>query len=105
MSSQHFSHMVYFTLKDNSEEARAALVTACHKHLSGHEGTVYFSVGKRANTDRDVNDHEFDVALNLVFDSREAHDRYQVAPRHDDFIRENKDGWAKVRVFDADLFS
>ena len=42
-----------------------------------------------------------DVALQLVFTDRAAHDAYQVAPRHATFIAENRDNWAQVRVFDA----
>jgi hypothetical protein len=39
----------------------------------------------------------------VVFESRAAHDAYQVAPRHVQFIEENKANWAKVRVFDANV--
>ncbi|MDG2380926.1 MAG: Dabb family protein [Pirellulaceae bacterium] len=95
--------MVYFSLKDKSPEACQGLVQACEKYLSGHDGTVYFSAGLRADADRDVNDKEFDVALNLVFESREAHDKYQVAPRHNEFIEGQRENWAKVRVFDSNL--
>jgi hypothetical protein len=50
---------------------------------------------------RPVNQTDFDVALQVVFDSREAHDAYQVAPRHNQFIEENKPNWERVRVFDS----
>ena len=50
---------------------------------------------------RDVNDRDFDVALNLVFENKAAHDKYQEHPRHTKFIEENRDTWAKVRVFDS----
>ena len=50
-----------------------------------------------------MNDKQFDVALHVVFESRAAHDQYQVHPRHVKFIEENKPNWATVRVFDADL--
>ena len=50
-----------------------------------------------------MNDAEFDVALLLVFRSREAHDRYQDHPRHQTFIEQNKASWKTVRVFDADV--
>ena len=33
---------------------------------------------------------------------RAAHDRYQVHPRHQAFIAENKAHWKNVRVFDAE---
>ena len=99
-------HMVYFTLKDNSQAAIDAMIVACKKHLSDHPGTVLFAAGTRVpDLTREVNDREFDVALHVVFESREAHDQYQVHERHTQFIEENKANWAKVRVFDADVTS
>jgi hypothetical protein len=96
------AHMVYFKLKDGSDAARQKLVAACKKYLTDHEGTVYFSAGILAEEfKRDVNDQDFDVALNLVFESKAAHDKYQVHPRHNQFIEENRETWAKVRVFDS----
>lgn len=97
------SHAVYFTLKDRSPAAAQALVESCRKHLTGHPGERYFSVGTCASYDRQVNDRDFDVALLIVFESHAAHDAYQVAPRHEQFIAENATAWAKVRVFDADV--
>lgn len=97
------SHAVYFTLKDRTPEAAAKLVESCRRHLTGHPGTVAFSVGTVASYDRQVNDRDHDVALTIVFESHAAHDAYQVADRHEQFIAENATTWAKVRVFDADL--
>jgi hypothetical protein len=95
-------HMVFFTLKERTPEAQAKLVAACDKYLSGHDGTVYYSAGGRVeDLTREVNDQDFDVALHVVFDSRAAHDAYQTAPRHLQFIEENRADWAKVRVFDS----
>ncbi|MFM1904668.1 MAG: hypothetical protein RLZZ440_2568 [Planctomycetota bacterium] len=98
------SHAVYFTLKDRTPEAAAALVAACRTHLTDHPGEVFFSAGTcAADYDRAVNDRDWDVALTIVFESRAAHDTYQTAPRHTQFIAENAPSWAKVRVFDADV--
>lgn len=98
------AHMVYFKLKERNYKAKERLVIACKKHLSGHDGTVYFSVGVLASDlKREVNDVDFDVALNLVFRNKAAHDKYQTHPRHLRFIEENKDSWAEVRVFDSYL--
>ncbi|MCI0640562.1 MAG: Dabb family protein [Gemmataceae bacterium] len=96
------AHMVYFSLKDNSKDAIKKLVDACHKYLSKHPGEVFYAAGGLAgDLKREVNDLDFDVALHLVFDSKAAHDRYQDADRHTQFINENKDNWKKVRVFDS----
>lgn len=96
------AHDVYFTLNDGSPEARARLVAACKRYLSGHEGTVYFSVGTlAAELQRPVNDRDFDVALHVHFRDKAAHDAYQEHPRHKRFIEEEQKNWKKVRVFDS----
>lgn len=101
---RQLAHMVYFKLKDASGANRAKLMAACKAYLSGHEGTVSFAVGGlAADMQREVNDRDFDVSLHLVFVNKEAHDKYQDHPRHQKFIEENKDNWAKVRVFDSYL--
>jgi hypothetical protein len=96
------SHDVYFTLKDNSAASRNKLVDACKKYLNRHPGEVFFAAGTRAEEfNREINDQDFDVALHIVFKDKEAHDKYQDAERHKQFIEENKDNWKKVRVFDS----
>jgi hypothetical protein len=98
------SHDVYFTLKDKSPEAKAALVAACKKYLVGHPGAVWFDAGLRAEEyQRPVNDLGFDVALHLVFQDKASHDLYQKAERHQKFIEETRSNWEKVRVFDSYL--
>lgn len=96
------AHIVFFELKTDTPETRARLVEACKKYLSDHEGTVYFSAGTIApDLAREVNDRDFDVSLNVIFKNKAAHDAYQTHPRHLEFIKENADSWAKVRVFDS----
>jgi hypothetical protein len=95
-------HDVYFTLKDSTPKERQKLVDACKKYLTGHPGSTFFAVGTLArDLDRPVNDRDWDVSLHIVFKDRAAHDKYQDAERHLQFIKENKDGWKKVRVFDS----
>ena len=101
-TSGKLAHTVFFTLTDRSKDARQALMSAAREYLDGHDGCLSFGVGERAEQyGRDVNDADFDVALNVVFESMEAHDAYQVAPRHLEFIESQKSNWASVRVFDA----
>jgi Stress responsive A/B Barrel Domain len=101
-ASPMLSHDVYFTLKEKTPEARKKLVDACKKYLTNHPGSVFFAAGVLAeDLNRPVNDRDFDVALHIVFKDKESHDKYQDADRHKQFIEENKDGWAKVRVFDS----
>ena len=96
------AHNVFFSLNDASPAAKAKLVAACKKYLSGHPGTVFFAAGTLAEEcNRPVNDRDFDVALHVIFKDKAAHDVYQTAARHLKFIEENKDNWKKVRVFDS----
>src|SRR5262245_61958382 len=96
------AHNVYFTLKSPSEAARRGLVAACKKYLTGHPGTIFFACGTLAEAlDREVNVRDFDVAQHLLFEFQADHDAYQDAPRHQQFVAENKPNWARVRVFDS----
>lgn len=95
-------HSVYFSLKEPTPENRDKLVAACKKYLTKHPGEVYFAAGPLAeDLKREVNDRDFDVALTIVFKNKAAHDTYQDAKRHLEFIAENKATWKKVRVFDS----
>jgi len=97
------AHHVFFTLKDRSPEAASGLIAACQKYLTDHEGMVGFAVGTReTDYQRPVN-MDYDVSLHTVFQDRAAHDAYQQAPRHMEFIAETKESWAEVRVFDSNL--
>jgi hypothetical protein len=98
-------HDVYFALKDRSAAARDTLVQECLKWLPGHDGITRFNVGTRIEEHtRDVNVLDFDVSINVLFATKEAHDAYQnTSERHKKFVERNKDGWAKVRVFDSYL--
>lgn len=96
------AHNVYFTLKDNSPAARTKLVAACKKYLTGHPGTVFFACGTLCDElRREVNDLGFDVGLHIIFATKADHDRYQDAPRHEEFVKENRESWKQVRVFDS----
>lgn len=102
MSAQLLAHSVFFTLKDKSPEAKKRLIASCKKYLTDHPGTVYFAAGSRAeDLEWPASDVHFDVALHLVFASRQAHDEYQDSPRHQQFLEENEPHWAEIRVFDA----
>lgn len=97
------AHHVFFTLKDNSDQAVDSLVRDCQEYLDGHDGVVDFSVGRRdPELDRPVN-VKFDVSLHVIFQDRATHDVYQTAPRHLTFIERQKENWAQVQVCDSVL--
>jgi hypothetical protein len=94
-------HNVYFTLHDGSAVNRDKLLAACRKHLTGHPGTVLRGRHCCAELNRPVNDLDYDIGLHIAFKSKADHDAYQIAPRHEEFVAENKALWKKVRVFDS----
>jgi hypothetical protein len=102
------AHMVFFALKDHSKESRERFLASCEKYLADHEGTVYFSVGTIAE-DKDVQEpvsvKDFDVALHVVFENKAAKAKYLASERHKQFVDENRDSFAGVRVFDSFLKS
>jgi hypothetical protein len=96
------AHSVYFRLKDSSLDAKKRFAASCKKYLTDHPGTVFFSVGSRAEDIHwPVSDCGYDVVLLLVFENKAAHDEYQDSPRHQQFLEENEPNWAEIRVFDA----
>jgi len=96
------AHLVYFTLKDPTPESCENLIAACRKYLTDHPGTIHFGVGPRAEAyARPINDIQFDIALVLLFANQADHDRYQESQRHQQFLSEQLDHCAQVRVFDA----
>jgi quinol monooxygenase YgiN len=97
------AHNVFFSLNDASQSAIQALVNECHKYLADHPGMVFYAAGTLSDIDRPVSDRDYDVALHVVFTDRAAHDAYQAAPAHQEFIARNKANWKKVRVFDSDV--
>ena len=96
------AHMVYFTLKDDSQAAREKLLEDCNTYLKDQPGIVFFAAGILVkDLSRPVNVRDFHVGLHVVFADRKSHDDYQTSQQHLQFIEENKDNWEKVRVFDT----
>ena len=53
---------------DNSPANVQKLVAACKKHLSGHNGEVFFAAGTLCeDLKREVNDTDWHVGLHIVF--------------------------------------
>jgi hypothetical protein len=96
-------HMVYFKLKEPTPESRKRLVALCHELCKGHPGEVFFAVGEMCKDfNRDVNDHNWDVALHIIFRSKADHDYYQYqSERHQRFVATEKGLASRPRVFDS----
>lgn len=96
------SHDVYFSLKDASSKAKKKFLALGKKYLTDHPGAVCFAMGSLVEEmKREVNDRDFDVALHLIFKDKAALDQYAVSERHQTFLKEARDTWKKIRVFDS----
>jgi hypothetical protein len=96
-----FVHTVYFWLQPNTPaETRQAMVNDCEMLLSRIEGVRNVWAGVPANTPREVVDNSYDVGLCVVLDDKDAHDAYQVAEPHKEFIGKYKPHWQRVQIYD-----
>jgi len=98
------AHMVFFTLKDHSQESVDKFTAACQKYLTDHEGSVYYSLGtKAADVEEPPSVKDFDVALHVVFDGKASLEKYLKSDRHQSFLGEARPMLEKARVFDSYL--
>jgi hypothetical protein len=96
------AHSVYVSLKDPSSEAKQKFLDSAKKYLSSTPGASFSAFGTLAEEfARPSNDRDFDVVLHVVFQDKAAHDAYQVSEGHVKFLGENRENWAKVRIFDS----
>lgn len=97
------AHMVFFTLKDHSKESRAKFVAGCERYLKEIPGSIHFSLGEQAEDveEPEVSVRDFDVALHVIFENKQARDAYLVHPKHQEFVAKYRPEFEMVRVFDS----
>lgn len=96
-----FSHVVIFWTDPAKPEAADALIAGANKFLKPIPGLNHFHIGKMVGSTRPVVDQTYQVALNTVFDSKQAQDDYQVHPQHLEFVSQFVKPYVKrVLVYD-----
>ena len=96
-----FSHVVIFWTNPADTKTADELIAGAKMYLAGIPGIVHFHVGKMAPSHRPVVDQTYQVALNVVFTSKQAQDDYQVHPLHVEFVEKVfKPICKKVLVYD-----
>lgn len=96
-----FVHTVFFWMKEGATPADVAALRKGLESLRPIKEIKKLHIGTPAGTLRDVVDNSYALALILYFDSRSAHDAYQVHPVHNKFVDGHKQLWARVQVYDA----
>ncbi len=96
-----FSHVVIFWTDPANPTAADELLAGCETYLRPIPGVLTFHAGKMVGSHRPVVDQSYQVALNLVFPSKQAQDEYQVHPMHLEFVEKVfKRVCKKVVVYD-----
>ena len=81
-----FSHVVIFWTNPANPNAADELIAGAQKYLAPIPGVLSFHIGKMVGSHRPVVDQTYQVALNLVFASKQDQDDYQVHPLHLEFV-------------------
>ncbi len=81
-----FSHVVIFWTDPANPNSADELLAGMEKFLKPIPGVLQFHVGKMAGSHRQVVEQTYQVALNLVFPSKQAQDDYQTHPMHVEFV-------------------
>lgn len=96
-----FSHVVIFWTDPEKPKAVDELMAGAERYLKSIPGIIHFHLGRMARSHRPVVDQTYQVALNVVFDSKKAQDDYQVHPLHVEFVEKVfKPNCKKVVVYD-----
>jgi hypothetical protein len=81
-----FSHVVIFWTRPEISDAADQLVAGAERYLRPIEGVLSFHVGRMSPSERGVVDQSYQVALNLIFPSKQAEQAYQIHPSHVEFV-------------------
>ena len=81
-----FSHIVIFWTMPNNPRATEELMAGAEKYLRSVPGILHFHIGKMVASHRPVVDKYYQVAMNVIFSSKQAQDDYQVHPSHLEFV-------------------
>ncbi len=99
----NFIHTVLFWLHNPAnEKERKTFEDGVQELLNQCPFITSSHIGIPANTaTRPVVDASYTYCVVITFESKEAHDKYQVDPLHKKFVEENKNLWDKVLVYDS----
>src|ERR1700689_1995651 len=96
-----FSHVVVFWTDPAIKDAADKLLAGATHYLKPIPGVTFFHAGKMASSPRPVVDQTYQVAMTVVFPSKQAQDDYQKHPLHLEFVEKIfKPLCRKVVVYD-----
>ena len=96
-----FSHIVIFWTKPENPRAVDELIAGAERYLKPIPGILLFHVGKMISSPRPVVEQSYQVALNVVFATRQVREAYRAHPLHKEFEEEVlKKNYEKCLVYD-----
>jgi len=81
-----FSHIVVFWIHPANPNAADELLAGANQLLKNIPGVIQFHAGKMTPSPRPVVEQSYQIALNLVFASKQAESAYQTHPQHVEFV-------------------
>jgi hypothetical protein len=100
---QSLFHSLYFSLADKSPANIAKFTGLCVQFLSPHPGIQQFTTGGLTDIKRDVSFRAFDVAVDIIYESKNAYDEYLQSKGHDDFFPATSGMIGNTFIFDSYL--
>lgn len=100
---QSLFHSIYFSLKDTSAANIKRFTEICLKYLSPHPGIQEFTIGGLTDIKRDVSVRNFDVGVDIVYESKKAYDDYLNSQGHKDFFPATEGMITNTYIFDSYL--
>jgi metal-dependent amidase/aminoacylase/carboxypeptidase family protein len=80
------SHVVVFWTNPAQPGAADELIAGANRFLKSIPGVLQFHVGKMVPRERPAVEKSYQVALNIVFPTKQAEQEYQVHPQHVEFV-------------------
>jgi hypothetical protein len=102
MKKVNFRHVVYFWLNNPEDAAqRKQFLTNLKEFIESMEIIPDAFIGAPAQTSREVVDSSYQYSLNLGFEDKVQHDKYQDHELHKRFIDKSAHLWKRVVVYDS----
>lgn len=80
------SHVVIFWTHPENPVAASQLLAGIEQYLRPIPGTLFFHCGHMSPSHRPVVEQSYQIALNIIFPSKESEKAYQVHPLHLEFL-------------------
>jgi hypothetical protein len=96
-----FVHLVFFWCKEGTPDSvKQAMIRYCREEMAKLPMVKSVSAGVPVPSAREVVDGSYDVGISVSFADKAGHDAYQPSEIHQGFVKQFKEHWAKIRVYD-----